>query len=75
MDARMIDANIFELHYAQERAIANAWRAFYKAPIIKQSDFVAAVLARCPQANPEYVASELARRVRRSRYRGNNRPV
>jgi hypothetical protein len=58
----------FERHYAQERAIANTWRQFYKLSIIKQSEFVAAVLKRCPHADPAYISRELAGRVARSRF-------
>jgi hypothetical protein len=60
-----------ELHFAQERAINAAWRWARRQtkPTISFEEIWIRVEARCPEADRQYVRSEIKRRMNRSRSR------
>jgi hypothetical protein len=64
-------SEIFGRHIAMERAIQSAWRRVLRstAPQLRISDVVGWVVAKCPDADRDYVVDEIERRFANLRRR------
>ncbi len=62
---------LFTNAFAYDAAFESAWRWFRrnKAPSVSLSEIVARVQAKCPNADPARIKSEVERRMSRTRQR------